>query len=293
MLKLSGHKGRVCCLAYSPDGALLASGGEDKRVRLWGVAARREQRALKGHPRCVYGVAFSPDGRLLASCGGGKSLKLWEAGGAELGSLEGHTVLVGGVAFSPDGRTLASAGGDVFSPGFEGELLLWDVEGRRQSGRYPMRDGARAPAFSPDGQTLAWSGAPQTVTLRHLPSDTQRTLAQGTAVRGLAFSPDGATLGVATGWTVNVWDARAGGLRRTLRGHREVVWSVAFSPDGKLLLSGSEDGTVRLWEVASGRERASLDWQMGKVRAVGFAPDGMTAAAGGDGDVAVWDVDAG
>jgi WD40 repeat protein len=243
----------------------------------------------------VYALAFSPDGNLLASGGGKRTLKLWSvATGEDQGALDGHSVLVSALAFSPDGRTLASAAGDVFSSSFDGEVLLWK-RGRvfaqlRWSGAL-VGGGAWALAFSPDGNTLVWGGGKQTVTLWDRRDEAQRIIPQGTAVRSLAFSPDGATLAVATGWGVKLWDVRTGQLRAVLEGHREIVWSVAFSPDGQTVMSGSEDGTVRLWGVASGRTQAGLDWQIGKVRAVAFAPDGMTAAAGGDGEVVVWDVD--
>jgi WD40 repeat protein len=63
---LRGHKGRVCALAYAPDGRTLASGGNDRRVRLWDAATGSERLALQGHPACVYALAFSPDGRSQA-----------------------------------------------------------------------------------------------------------------------------------------------------------------------------------------------------------------------------------
>lgn len=111
-------------------------------------------------------------------------------------------------------------------------------------------------------------------------------------VRQLAYSPDGRTLAATVGWGAALWDIAREQELVTLQGkHGGMVWSLAFAPDGRTLMTAGNDGTVKVWDVATGRERAAFDWGIGRVWAAAFAADGMRAAAGGDADIVVWDVD--
>jgi len=149
-------------------------------------------------------------------------------------------------------------------------------------------------AFAPDGQTLASGQVDGTVHLWDVARGNRlATLVQRLKVlNSLSYSPDGRILAVALGLTVALWDvARAAELPPLQGKQAGPVWSVAFTPDGQTLMTGSTDGTVKFWDVATGRERSAFDWGIGRVHVVAFAPDGMRAAAGGDGDIVIWDVD--
>jgi WD40 repeat protein len=284
---LTGHAGWVRGVAFSPDGALLATASTDKTARLWDPGTGECVRTLTGHATGLRGVAFSPDGALLATASTGRTARLWDPGTGEcVRTLTGHAEAVHGVAFSPDGRLLATASVDrtarLWDPG-TGECV------RTLTGHAEAVHGV---AFSPDGRLLATASDDRTAKIWD-PStrDCLRTLTGHAAgLRGVAFSPDGRLLATASiDKTARLWDPATGVYLRTLVSRMAVVCGVTFSPDGRMLATASLDNSVKLWDPATGECLGTLNGHAETVYSAAFSPDGrLLATASMDRTARIW-----
>ena len=293
------HKEGVNSVAFSPDGKTLASGSNDKTIKLWDVETGQELTTLNG-PDCeVSSVAFSPDGKTLAAGYSWNSIVLWNVvTGRQRVRFDDFRGLWWSLAFSPDGKTLAEgSGAPATEPkGADLWVRLWNTEtGKLQATFEGHRDSVQSVAFSPDGKTLVSSCMDRTIKLWDVESDRLRATLKGHkgCVSSVAFSPDGKTLASASDDnTIKLWDMETATLTATFGGHSGGVFWVAYSPNGKTLAStGGWDKTIKLWDAATGRELATLKGHTATVTPVAFSPDGKTLASGSDDKtIKLWDV---
>jgi len=290
--ELTGHTGSVRAVAFSPDGATLASGGQDGTVRLWDpITGQQIGQPLTGHEGLVIKVAFSPDGATLASASDDGTVRLWDpATGQQIGQpLTGHEGPVIEVAFSPGGATLASAGAD-------GAVRLWDPATGQQIGQplTQLEGSFEEPAFSPDSGMLASGGFNYPVRLWNLATGELIGQLPSGPVVAVAFSPDGATLASASFDGTRLWNLATG--EQIDRLPTGPVFAVTFSPDGATLASAGDSGAVvRLWDTATGQQIGPpLTGHTDVVTKMAFSPDGATlASASRDGTVRVRNLNTG
>ncbi len=291
MLLHQDHKAVVYALAFSPNGATLASGSRDGVVCLRdesGDAFSLFDPGPKTSP--VHAIAFLPDGAVVIGHAHGwyihyRDTATWPAiGPPSTGPTTGIAVV--------DANILAVGIGDRLraTPGM---FELWDLKAKRRIEPFFREpNGVRAVAACPAKKVVAWATGHMKVTAWDIRRQSPVHFPTTHTSPAVALSTDGNLLAAAVDWTVKVFDIARRHELVTLKGHKGQVSAVAFSPDGGTIATGSWDQTVRLWDPVSGRERASYRWSVGKVYSLAYAPDGLRLAAGGDlGAVVLWDVE--
>jgi WD40 repeat protein len=248
-----GHEGTVC-VAFSPDGKTLLTGGDDGLLKLWDVRSGRALHTIPVGQQGIVAVGFSPDGSVFAAGGRDQATRIWDArSGVLKRTLEGHRHYVTALAFSPTSKVIATAS-------YDRNIILWDVE---SGDRVKWFSGhARlvfSIAYSPDGNLVVSGGGD----------------------------------GVGKGGELYLWDAATGRLKWSLKGENDVqVVVVAFSPDGQSFAAAAVTGVTRIFDTATGRVLQTLDGG-GGLRGLAYSPDGKTLAMSIGKEIKLWDLKSG
>jgi WD40 repeat protein len=316
---LRGHQGAVYYATFSPDGNTIATAGKDGTVRLWDPRSGDPRSVLRSRTDEVNWVAFPPDGRTLATAGDDQTIKLWDAETGRLKStLTGHHGEVVAVLFTPDGRRVLSGGRDgriilwdlaagreadsfvlpvgnlqclAISPGAEtlavagDRTIVWDLEQRRE--RWRLDKQSNSVAYSHDGRILAAAGQEGVIAICDARSGRREAWigAANGCIESIAFAPDDRHLAsVIDRGILRLWD-RTTGTIEMLPTRQDRPWCVAYSPDGRAIVTSSADGDVRLWRTD--RDLGSIAPSLPSRRdgsppvlrsAMAFARDGRTLA---------------
>jgi WD40 repeat protein/serine/threonine protein kinase len=242
------HHSDLTRLVLSRDGGTILTAGDDHTARLWRVPQPLLPVSFPRQPGPVLVAAFSPDGSTLLAAGGKQAWLYSAATGRPTAGPLDHAAPVLAGAFSPDGRA-------VLTGGYDGSAWLWDAAtGRRLAGPFRHPDPVWAVAFRPDGRAFATGS-------------------------GHSVERDGHMVGVGEG---RIWDVASGAVIQAAPRHARDVIAVAFTPDGRTLVTGSKDRTARFWDAATGAALGGTIRHDGWVNALALSADGRAVLTGSD-----------
>lgn len=239
------HADAVNAVVLLRDGR-AATAGADGKIAIWSDGKAQPDAVLEGHAAPIVALAISPDGATLASASWDHTVRLWPLAGGVPRVLEGHTQNVNGLAFAPDGGALVSVS-------YDQTVRIWPFTGAAPPTVVAMPSPLNAVAVGNNGEIAAGGADGNLYFLTKAGAAAGEIAAGPRPVISIAISPDGALVAAASiGGSVALIDSKTRGLMRTLVGPGLPVWSVAFLPDSRTLLTGGADNIVRRWNAVTG-----------------------------------------
>jgi WD40 repeat protein len=259
---------------------------------------------FEGHTNLVYGVIHLPDGQRIITCSYDGSLRVWDLeSGKQVGEdwNDGESG-VRSIALSPDGKKVVSGSVD-------GEVRLWDIDTSKVIKKWTGHtDGVESVCWSRDGRRVlsgSWDGTARQWDVESGETILEPILTGHNEVNAIVYSPD-MTLIATCGcgcfgpepreFSVKIWDATTGKLVTTLKGHTDDVWCLAWTKDGKTLISGSTDSSIRTWDTTNWQQTAVLDEHTNPPRpvyAIAISQNGRILASVYDHTARLWNLENG
>ncbi|QUW02760.1 AAA-like domain-containing protein [Chloracidobacterium validum] len=289
--RITGHSVPLELALFASDQRVVSL-DSDFTLRIWNTDPHTEQREIKGHSDNVTSVAFSPDGKKIVTASHDKTARIWDTEtGEELKRLEGHSASVLSVCFSPDGRQIATGSQDKTA-------RIWDAEAGKELKQLQGHTGSiLSIAFSPNGRKIVTASSDTTARIWDADSGRElRRLEEHIGrVFSISISPDSQF--IVTGneeidYGIRIWLMETGEEIKKI--NTPIVLAVAFSKDGKQILSGANDSSIRVWNAKTGTETQTILGRSGAIISVIFSPDGKRIASTSDDKIArIWDATSG
>ncbi|MEA5538634.1 WD40 repeat domain-containing protein [Limnoraphis robusta Tam1] len=284
-------QGIIWSIAFSPDGKLLATAGEDFTIQLWDIQTGECLQTLNKHTNCVRCVSFTNSGKWLISGSEDRTLRIWDVQtGNCLQVFEGHQQQIWTLAIDANDDYIIS-GSDDFT------LKLWHLKtGQCLRTFQGHTDWIRSVVWSAEGEYIASGSIDKTVKLWDVKSGECLQTFRGhrNGVFSVVFIDNNQLASTGLDGTIKLWNIKSGRCRRTLFSHRKLIAHIAFSSPENLLISAAEDQTLKLWDITTGACIRVVQARVNWFSSVTFSPDGKILASGSeDRGVRLWDLETG